>query len=90
MFPFSYDFEHISSFLLLVISFYSPGQTGTYYIVQAGFKLMGNPPASALQMLGLKVRASIPSQYSLSSYFFLLILMCVFICSKWQFFLCYK
>jgi hypothetical protein len=39
------------------VSLYSPGCPGTHSVAQAGFKLK-NPPASAAQVLGLKVCAT--------------------------------
>ena len=41
------------------VSLYSPGCPGSHFVDQAGLKLR-NPPASASQVLGLKVRATMP------------------------------
>jgi hypothetical protein len=41
------------------VSLCSPGCPGTHSVDQAGLELR-NPPASASQVLGLKVRASTP------------------------------
>jgi hypothetical protein len=53
----------ISFFFFLVfrdrISLYSPDCPGTHFVDQAGLKLR-NPPASASQVLGLKVCATMP------------------------------
>jgi hypothetical protein len=50
-------------YLLLVfqdrVSLYSPGCPGTHFVDQAGLEL-GNPPASASQVLGLKACATMP------------------------------
>jgi hypothetical protein len=43
------------------VSLYSPGCPGTQFVDQAGLKLR-NPPASASQMLGLKVCATTAQQ----------------------------
>jgi hypothetical protein len=39
------------------VSLYSPGYPGTHFVDQAGLELR-NPPASASQVLGLKVCAA--------------------------------
>jgi hypothetical protein len=41
------------------VSLYSPGYPGTHFVDQAGLELR-NPPASASQVLGLKVCATTP------------------------------
>jgi hypothetical protein len=41
------------------VSLYSPGCPGTHFVDQAGLELR-NPPASASQVLGLKVCATTP------------------------------
>jgi hypothetical protein len=42
------------------VSLCSPGCPGTHFVDQAGLKLR-NPPASAFQVLGLKVCTTMPS-----------------------------
>jgi hypothetical protein len=44
------------------VSLYSPGCPGTHSVDQAGLELR-NPPASASQVLGLKVCATTPGLY---------------------------
>jgi hypothetical protein len=45
------------------VSLYSSGCPGTPFVDQAGLEL-GNPPASASQMLGLKVCATTPGSHT--------------------------
>jgi hypothetical protein len=60
---------HIKFFVVVVVvvlvfrdrvSLYSPGCPGTHFVDQAGLEFR-NPPASASQVLGLKVCATTPS-----------------------------
>jgi hypothetical protein len=53
------------------VSLYSPGCPGTHFVDQAGLELR-NPPASASQVLGLKVCATTPGLFILSIYLFIL------------------
>jgi hypothetical protein len=58
---FSFIF-YVFGFILLFrdrVSLYSPGCPGTHFVDQAGLELR-NPPASASQVLGLKVCATTP------------------------------
>ena len=55
---FLFPFFFFLLFFLDRVSLYSPGCPGTHPVDQAGLKLR-NLPASASQMLGLKVRATI-------------------------------
>jgi hypothetical protein len=65
--------EHLVDFLLFIFIYFimvfrdrvplcSFGCPGTHFVDQAGLKLR-NPPASASQMLGLKVCATIPGGF---------------------------
>jgi hypothetical protein len=47
------------------VSLYSPGCPGTHFVDQAGLELR-NPPASASQVLGLKVCHTTPGKDSCS------------------------
>jgi biotin carboxylase len=47
-----------------MVSLYSPGCPGTHFVDQAGLKLR-NPPASASQVLGLKMCATTAWQQAL-------------------------
>jgi hypothetical protein len=46
------------------VSLCSPGSPGTHSVDQAGLELR-NPPASASQVLGLKVCATMPGSFAL-------------------------
>jgi hypothetical protein len=46
------------------VSLYSPGCPGTHFVEQAGLELR-NPPASASQVLGLKVCTTPPGNFTI-------------------------
>ena len=51
------------------VSLYSPGCPGTHFVDQAGLELR-NPPASASQVLGLKVCATTPGSLIYYYYYY--------------------
>jgi hypothetical protein len=53
------------------VSLYSPGCPGTHSVDQAGLELK-NPPASASQVLGLKMCATTPGLMGVVFFFFFL------------------
>jgi hypothetical protein len=66
--PFNYTFVCLFVCLFFVfrdkVSLYSPGCPGTHFVEQAGLELR-NLPASASQVLGLKVCGTMPGLITL-------------------------
>jgi hypothetical protein len=61
------------------VSLCSPDCPGTHFVDQAGLELR-NPPASASQVLGLKVCATTPGQLGFLKLILFLYFMCVCVC----------